>query len=163
MYWYWSPILTVSLAVLAAHAHPRKPKKAPPPPKGLLQHPNHANSNGTMAAAAPSTGPTPRLILYQQTHHEPNGKAISLLPLLTEKTGITHLYIAALHLNGPGNVTLNDHAPGDARHDQLWREVKVLQDAGVKVMGMLGGAAKGSFERLSGKEEHVCLSCRRPS
>jgi len=50
---------------------------------------------------------------------------------------------------------LNDHRPDDKRYDQLWGEVNWLQGSGVKVLGMLGGAAKGSFEKLSGDEESV--------
>ncbi|KAF2398785.1 glycoside hydrolase [Trichodelitschia bisporula] len=93
---------------------------------------------------------TPRLIVYQQTHHTPTGTPVSLLPLLAHNTGITHVYIAAIHLNdGAGNITLNDHAPSDTRYTQLWAEVKTLQAAGVRVLGMLGGAAKGSFTRLA--------------
>ncbi|KAK3214769.1 hypothetical protein GRF29_19g1205436 [Pseudopithomyces chartarum] len=62
--------------------------------------------------------------------------------------------IAAIHLNeGPGNITLNDHKPDDSRYDQLWGEVKWLQGSGVKILGMLGGAAQGSYERLGGSEE----------
>ncbi|EON68128.1 hypothetical protein W97_07276 [Coniosporium apollinis CBS 100218] len=96
---------------------------------------------------------TPRLILYAQTHHTPSGTPISLLPLLTNPTGVTHVIVAAIHLNeGPGNITLNDHHPDDKRFDQLWAEVRWLQGAGVKVMGMLGGAARGSFERLGGSD-----------
>jgi cyclin-dependent kinase len=93
---------------------------------------------------------TPRLVLYQQTHHDgQTGNPISLIPLIDNKTGITHLYIAAIHLNDrPKNITLNDHSPEDSRYSQLWDEVKQLQSAGVKVMGMLGGAAKGSYQRL---------------
>jgi hypothetical protein len=64
--------------------------------------------------------------------------------------------VAAIHLNdGPGNITLNDHRPDDKRYDQLWGEVIWLQGSGVKVLGMLGGAAKGTFERLSGDDESV--------
>ncbi|KAJ9640344.1 hypothetical protein H2199_005883 [Coniosporium tulheliwenetii] len=81
----------------------------------------------------------PRLILYAQTHHTPSGTPISLLPLLTNPTGVTHVIVAAIHLNeGPGNITLNDHHPDDKRFDQLWAEVRWLQGAGVKVLGMLG-------------------------
>jgi hypothetical protein len=36
--------------------------------------------------------------------------------------------------------------------------VKLLQDSGVKVMLMLGGAAQGSFSRLSGSDASVCLT-----
>ncbi|CAI6331823.1 unnamed protein product [Periconia digitata] len=96
----------------------------------------------------------PRLIVYHQTIHDPAGNYHSLLPLLTNNTGITHIIVAAIHLNdGPGNITLNDHRPDDKRHDQLWGEVKWVQACGVKVLGMLGGAAQGSFEKLGGSDE----------
>lgn len=103
---------------------------------------------------SPSNGP--RLVVYHQTIHDPQGACNSLLPLLTNNTGITHVIVAAIHLNdGPGNITLNDHRPDDKRYDQLWGEVIWLQGSGVKVLGMLGGAAKGTFERLSGDDESV--------
>lgn len=38
--------------------------------------------------------------------------------------------------------------PKDPRYVTLWAELRILQAAGVKVLGMLGGAAKGSFTRL---------------
>lgn len=63
--------------------------------------------------------------------------------------GITHLIIAAIHINPvPGHVTLNDDPPDAPRNAPLWEEVQVFQDVGVKVLAMLGGAAQGSFERL---------------
>ncbi|OAL52614.1 glycoside hydrolase [Pyrenochaeta sp. DS3sAY3a] len=100
----------------------------------------------------PSAGP--RLIVYHQTFHDSEGNYHSLLPLLTNNTGVTHVIVAAIHLNdGPGDITLNDHRPDDKRYDQLWGEVKWLQGSGVKVLGMLGGAAKGSYEKLSGDDE----------
>ena len=103
----------------------------------------------------PSTFPAhPRIILYQQTHHHLE-RPISLLPLLTAQPSsspaITHLIVAAVHINATGSssaLSLNDHAPSDPRFTQLWDEVLVLQDSGVKVMCMLGGAAQGSFARL---------------
>ena len=98
----------------------------------------------------------PRLIVYHQTIHDGAGNYHSLLPLLTNNTGISHVIVAAIHRNeGPGNITLNDHAPDDKRFQQLWGEVKWVQGSGVKVLGMLGGAAKGSYERLSGSNEQV--------
>lgn len=107
----------------------------PPPPKFL----------------PPTSGP--RLIVYHQTTHDPAGNYISLLPLLTNSTGITHIILAAIHLNEPAtHITLNDHPPSDPRYIQLWGEVQWLQGSGIKVLGMLGGAAKGSFTRLSGDE-----------
>lgn len=104
----------------------------------------------------PSQSHTPRLVLYQQTHHTPDGAPISILPLVIQGTGVTHLYVAAVHLNdGPGNISLNDDPPDHPKFNQLWEEVKILQSAGVKVMLMLGGAAKGSFGTLSGDDTVV--------
>jgi chitinase len=42
----------------------------------------------------------------------------------------------------------NDHVPGDPRYLTLWAELRILQASGIKILGMLGGAAKGSFTRL---------------
>lgn len=42
----------------------------------------------------------------------------------------------------------NDHVPSHPRYHTLWAELRVLQASGIKVIGMLGGAAKGSFTRL---------------
>lgn len=98
---------------------------------------------------------TPRLVLYCQTHHRDHegNEAVSLLPLITNNTGVTHVIIAAIHLNdGPGNITLNDHSPDHARFTQLWAETQWLKGSGVRVMGMLGGAAQGSFQKLSGDD-----------
>jgi len=99
----------------------------------------------------------PRIVLYHQTHYHLN-TFISALPLLTEPTshiGLTHLIIAALHLNAlPDPITLNDDPVLCAKHAPLWEEVRIFQSVGVKVLGMLGGAAKGTFARLdAGTEE----------
>ncbi|PNS21917.1 hypothetical protein CAC42_515 [Sphaceloma murrayae] len=98
----------------------------------------------------------PRLVIYHQTHHiGPQGDQtpVSLLPLLTNNTGVTHIIIAAVHLNEGNILTLNDDPDTSPKFNQLWDEVAIAQAAGVKVLAMLGGAAKGSYERLSGSEE----------
>jgi hypothetical protein len=90
----------------------------------------------------------PRLVLYQQTHHLKNGTSVSILPLIYNPAA-THVIIGAWHVNGPDWIHLNDHSP---EHDRFWKlrwEIGVLQNHGIKVMGMLGGAARGSFARLS--------------
>ncbi|KAM7204386.1 chitinase [Rhypophila sp. PSN 637] len=99
---------------------------------------------------------TPRIITYYQTHHTPSspeyreGKHISILPLLQQPgISLTHLILAAIHINeSPSALTLNDHPPSHPRFTTLWAELRVLQASGIKVLGMLGGAAKGSFSRL---------------
>jgi hypothetical protein len=50
-------------------------------------------------------------------------------------------------------MTLNDHPPSHPRFQTLWAEMRVLQASGIKVLGMLGGAAKGSYERLDASQE----------
>lgn len=94
----------------------------------------------------------PRVVCYHQTHHNQDGDYVSILPLLTEASdvvGITHLILAAIHVNhNPGDISLNDDPPDAARNAPLWEEVQIFQDIGVRVLGMLGGAAKGSFARL---------------
>ena len=99
------------------------------------------------------TGEGPRVIVYHQTIHR-DGQYVSLLPLITKQTGVTHVIVAAIHVNeGPGNITLNDDPPHASKYETLWGEVAWLQASGVKVLGMLGGAAKGSFERLDGPDD----------
>lgn len=99
----------------------------------------------------------PRVVCYHQTHFDRQGGYVSILPVLTEASdfvGITHLIIAAIHLNeAPGQITLNDDPPDAPKNAQLWEELKVFQDVGIKVLGMLGGAAQGSFRRLDQIEE----------
>ncbi|KAJ6441535.1 coagulation factor 5/8 type domain-containingprotein [Purpureocillium lavendulum] len=89
----------------------------------------------------------PRLILYfQTTHDHDTGQPISMLPLVKEKgIALSHLYICSFHINAGGVVHLNDLPPSDPRFYTLWNETAVMKAAGVKVMGMVGGAAPGSF------------------
>ena len=108
-----------------------------------------------MPPLPPQTFPLPRLITYYQTHHDAVGKHVSLLPLLTQPNiSMTHVMLAAIHINDdPAQLTLNDHPPSHERFRPLWAELRILQASGIKVMGMLGGAAKGSYERMDGSEE----------
>lgn len=107
-----------------------------------------------MAPAPPPPGGLPRVIVYYQTHHHPDGRPISVLPLV-QQPGIrlTHLNLAALHVNQKDDpahiITLNDHVPSHPRFATLWAELRVLQAAGVRVLGMLGGAARGTFGRAT--------------
>lgn len=94
----------------------------------------------------------PRVVCYHQTHYNRNGEYVSILPLLTEATdciSISHLIVAAIHLNeAPGDITLNNDPPNASKNAQLWEEVQIFQDVGIKVLGMVGGAAQGTFRRL---------------
>ncbi|KAL2192945.1 glycoside hydrolase family 18 protein [Corynascus similis CBS 632.67] len=97
----------------------------------------------------------PRLMLYFQTTHDAAGRPISLLPLVHKQhIALTHLIVAAFHINPNGTIHLNDHHPSHPRYSTLWTETRILQSSftntsdgsgGVKILGMLGGAAPGSF------------------
>ncbi|KKK23679.1 hypothetical protein ARAM_006272 [Aspergillus rambellii] len=95
-----------------------------------------------------------RIVLYHQTLCPSQGPYVSLLPLLHNNTGITHVILAAFHLNAPNpnHITLNDDPPEHPMYDSLWAEVPVLQRNGIRVMGMLGGAAPGTFSCLDGDQ-----------
>lgn len=78
---------------------------------------------------------------------------MSMQPLLTNGAGATHVIIAAIHINqDPNKLTLNDDPPNSPLFEPLWTDVRMTQDAGTLVMGMLGGAARGSFIRLDGSQ-----------
>jgi len=100
----------------------------------------------TAANACNQTTPAiPRLVIYFQSTHDANGHPVSLLPLLTPPTSVTHVILSALHVNENGTIHLNDHLPGDPVFSTLWSDVANLRQAGVKIMAMVGGAAAGSF------------------
>lgn len=91
-----------------------------------------------------------KIVCYYQTHFL-DGEFVSILPLVRERTGATHVVLAAIHLNKKaGDVTLNDDPYKSSKYDVLWDEIRQIQQDGVKVLGMLGGAAQGSFSRLDG-------------
>ncbi|SLM39206.1 chitinase [Lasallia pustulata] len=93
---------------------------------------------------------TPRIVCYHQMHYY-EGKFVSMLPLLD--TGVTHVIIAAIHINSTDDISLNDDRYNDPKNEPLWTEVRTLQRNGVKVLGMLGGAHQGSFTKLDGDIE----------
>jgi len=95
-----------------------------------------------------------RTVVYYQTQYDHSlppttqwGAYVSPLPLLHL---VTHLILAAFHINAnlPIKLALNDNAPDDPYYDQMWKDVAVMKQSGVKVMGMLGGAAPGSYDCL---------------
>ncbi|KAH8602193.1 glycoside hydrolase superfamily [Bisporella sp. PMI_857] len=90
----------------------------------------------------------PRIILYTQHRAQTNGEALSLLPLIEQKTGVTHVIVSSLHIHDlAGNINLNDDPPHSPKYDDLWKETRILQAQGIKVMVMVGGAAAGSYSK----------------
>lgn len=89
----------------------------------------------------------PRLVIYFQTTHDSSGDPISMLPLITElDIALTHLIVCSFHINSGREIQLNDYPPYYPLFSTLWNETAVMKQAGVKVMGMIGGAAPGSFD-----------------
>lgn len=106
------------------------------------------------AAAALVGGGTPasaaggkRVVVYYQTQYS-NGSYVSPLGLTDHDTGATDLLIGAFHLNADKSVHLNDDPPGDPKFTQMWADVAAMRAKGVHALGMVGGAAAGSFQRL---------------
>ena len=84
-----------------------------------------------------------RVVVYYQTQYN-NNKYCSPTPLTPV---VTHLIVAAFHLyaDDKGNKTihLNNVPPDDSSLTQMWADLAQMQRSGVKVLAMLGGAAKG--------------------
>lgn len=106
----------------------------------------------TVPRTAAVTTATPKLVIYVQTFHV-NGDSntpLSLLPLLNEDTGVTHVIFAMTHLNSaPGDIHLNDDPYNSTVFTSAWNDAKQLQAAGVKVMATMGGAGDGSYAHLA--------------
>ncbi|KAF4627495.1 hypothetical protein G7Y89_g10657 [Cudoniella acicularis] len=101
----------------------------------------------------PKTYTKPRLVMYVQTFTTPTKERLSLLPLVEHQTKVTHVILASVHLHEePGQIRLNDDPFDSPVWDTTWEEVKVLQNHGIKVMAMLGGAAAGTYKRLNGTD-----------
>ncbi|KAJ6491835.1 endo-beta-N-acetylglucosaminidase [Mycena vitilis] len=94
-----------------------------------------------------------RVAVYYQTQYDssmasnsPFGHYVSPLPLLTL---ITHIFVAAFHINSDKTVHLNDDPPEAPKFTQMWQDLGQMQTQGVKVLGMLGGAAAGTYSLLT--------------
>lgn len=118
-------LVTISLTLSASRALPKS--EVP-------------NAKARAISTTPSPLPGQRNIVYIQTF------SVSLLPLIG--SGITHIILASLHINRPGVLVLNDDPPDSYKFNQLWSDVVALQNSGITVMAMLGGAGVGSYTRL---------------
>ncbi|KAF3909399.1 hypothetical protein AA313_de0201356 [Arthrobotrys entomopaga] len=92
-------------------------------------------------------------MVYVQTFTTRDGQPLDLLQLLNQRTRVTHVYLASMHINeDPNDIHMNDYPPSAPLFDFVWPQVRKLQQNGVKVMMMLGGAAPGSYTRLAGTD-----------
>lgn len=85
--------------------------------------------------------------VYYQSQY--NGdEYVSPLALTDNGAPVTDVIVGAFHLNSPDDVRLNDDPPSDGKYSQMWSDLAAVQGKGVHVLGMIGGAAPGSFQRL---------------
>ncbi|KAH8668521.1 glycoside hydrolase superfamily [Xylariales sp. PMI_506] len=97
-----------------------------------------------------------RVVIYYQTTNlnSSDTSHVSLLPLITSSStvSVTHVLVAAIHIQSDATIHLNDYPPDNELFDAVWSDVAQLQAAGVTVGGMLGGAAAGSYAVLDGDD-----------
>ncbi|MDH6142869.1 hypothetical protein P3T35_004897 [Kitasatospora sp. GP30] len=96
------------------------------------------------ADPAHRTTPAHHVVAYYQTQYD-NGSYVSPLPL---RGAATDVDVAAFHLNAGSTITLNDDPPSAAKYHQMWQDLATLQQSGLKIEAMLGGAAQGSYADL---------------
>ncbi|KAF7356903.1 S5A-REDUCTASE domain-containing protein [Mycena venus] len=95
-----------------------------------------------------------RVAMYYQSQYDNNlasnsvfGHFVTPLPLIGL---ITHLLLAAFHINFDDvSVHLNDDVPEAPIFDEMWFDIATMQSTGIKVIGMLGGAAPGTYTCLT--------------
>jgi hypothetical protein len=73
-----------------------------------------------------------------------------MLPLIHKQhIALTHLIVGAFHVHANRTIHLNDEPPDHPIFHTLWNETRILQSAGIKVLAIVGGAARGSFTRFT--------------
>ena len=99
---------------------------------------------------APGVPDARRVVVYYQKHFQDDPSRtgyISALPLLTEDTGVDVVNLAAIHMNA-GVLNLNDDPPSDPMYDRMWDELGQMQDQGIAVVAMIGGAQNDTWPSL---------------
>ena len=85
-----------------------------------------------------------RIIYYYQT-------LTSLIPILQEPINVTHIHLSSIHFGkNPDNspyIHLNDYNPNDSRFNQVWDQLQLADEKGIRIVLMIGGAG-GAFQDL---------------
>ena len=139
-----TPSTALRIPKRPATAHSSPAVAAP----ALAQQPIIHSPNDNDAAFPDVVTPAlPRLVIYFQTTHDEGTKLpISMLPLITQKhIALTHLIVCTFHFHLDDYLHLNDLPVHHPAFYTLWNETSLVKAAGVKVMGMIGGAAPGAF------------------
>jgi len=86
-----------------------------------------------------------RVIYYYQTF-------VGLEDVLSlDSCPVTHILVSSIHFgkntDGTPYIHLNDYPPEHSKFNQLWKDIKIANGKGIKIMFMLGGAG-GAYEDL---------------
>jgi chitinase len=101
-------------------------------------------ATATTGTAEAAVAASKNVVAYYQTQYS-GGAYVSPDPL----RGIaSDIEVGAFHLNGDGSIHLNDDPPSAGTFTQMWSDLGSLQQSGVRVDAMLGGAAQGSYANL---------------
>ena len=94
-----------------------------------------------------------RIIYYYQTF-------TGLKSILNSPKYTTHIHVSSIHFgnnkDGSPYIHLNDHEPSNKIFDNVWKELKLASDKGIKIVLMIGGAG-GAFENLFSKKLYYSL------
>ncbi|WP_016907634.1 glycosyl hydrolase family 18 protein [Streptomyces xiaopingdaonensis] len=101
----------------------------------------------TLHAAPSSTAADHRTVVYYQTQFD-GDTLISPKELTNHDAGATDVIVGAVHLTDDDKARLNDDPHDAGRFDDMWSDLADVQSEGVHVLGMVGGAAQGSFTNL---------------
>jgi hypothetical protein len=97
---------------------------------------------------------TKKVILYYQTF-------TTLKPILFPGCPITHIHLSAIHFGNDSKnrpyIHLNDHPPDDSRFSQMWSELKIAHNMGIKIVLMVGGAGSAYQQLFANFDSYYTL------
>ena len=95
-----------------------------------------------------------KVILYYQTF-------TTLKPILFPGCPVTHIHLSAIHfgleVNNDPYIHLNNYSPNDPRFSNVWKELKIAHDMGIKIILMVGGAGSAYQQLFSNFEVYYNL------
>ena len=77
-----------------------------------------------------------KIILYYQT-------LTDISPILKKNSPVTHIHLSSIHFGNDSNgyyIHLNDHSPYDKIFDEVWTNLEIAENLGIKIILMVGGA-----------------------
>ena len=84
-----------------------------------------------------------KIIYYYQTF-------TTLKPILYQNTPVTHIHLSSIHFGLNKNlpyIHLNDYDTKNKIFDNVWKELKIANNLGIKIVLMIGGAG-GAYNTL---------------